>query len=119
MEPTPRRSSARLWISTESGSRRKPTRFPRRRRSGTRQVKSWWCGRTVAANRIESGIKLLETPDCLEAFRIANKCMAEAGRRRLGVMQGKPPGDVKPAWRPFQLAFLLMNLKVDCRAGLR
>jgi len=65
----------------------------------------------VAASRIESGIELLATPDCLEAFRIANKCMAEAGRRRLGVMQGKSPGEVNPKWRPFQLAFLLMNLK--------
>jgi hypothetical protein len=71
----------------------------------------------VASNRIESGIELLATPDCLEAFRIANKCMAEAGRRRLGVMQGKPPEDVKPAWRPFQLAFLLMNLKAIAEPG--
>lgn len=36
--------------------------------------------------------------------------MAEAARRRLGVMQGKRPEDVQPSWRPFQLAFLLMNL---------
>src|SRR5437899_13088517 len=36
--------------------------------------------------------------------------MAEAARRRLGVMQGKDPATVQPEWRPFQLAFLLMNL---------
>ncbi len=65
----------------------------------------------IAANRIEAGINLLSDPQRLEAFRIANLCMAEAARRRLGVMQGKPPGEVKPAWRPFQLAFLLMNLR--------
>ena len=65
----------------------------------------------VAANRIESGIELLGTPDCLEAFRVANKCMAEAARRRLGAMQNKPPEGVNPEWRPFQLAFLLMNMK--------
>ena len=46
----------------------------------------------VAADRIEAGIELLAIAECLEAFRIANKCMAEAARRRLGVMQGKPVG---------------------------
>ena len=33
-----------------------------------------------------------------------------AARQRLGVMQGKPPESITPEWRPFQLAFLLMNL---------
>ncbi len=36
--------------------------------------------------------------------------MAVAARRRLGVIQGKDPDTIQPAWRPFQLAFLLMNL---------
>lgn len=64
----------------------------------------------VAATRIEKGIALLGDPVCLEAFRIANRAMALAARRRLGVMQGKSPESIKPQWRPFQLAFLLMNL---------
>ncbi len=64
----------------------------------------------VAADRIQRGIELLADPKCLEAFRVANKVMAESARRRLGVMQGKPAKSVQPAWRPFQLAFLLMNL---------
>ena len=65
----------------------------------------------VASNRIEDGINLLSDPRCLEAFRIANKAMALAARRRMGVMQGKPPESINPRWRPFQLAFILMNLK--------
>ena len=65
----------------------------------------------VAARRIERGIELLSNPQCLEAFRIANRVMATAARRRLGVMQGKPESAIQPKWRPFQLAFLLMNLK--------
>ncbi len=64
----------------------------------------------VAADRIQRGIDLLGDADCLEAFRLANKAMAAAARRRLGVMQGRRPEDIQPAWRPFQLAFLLMNL---------
>jgi hypothetical protein len=64
----------------------------------------------VAADRIAQGIALLDDPQCLEAFRLANKVMALAARRRLGVMQGKSPDSVTPGWRPFQLAFLLMNL---------
>lgn len=64
-----------------------------------------------AVNRIQSGIDLLSDAQCLEAFRIANKCMALAARRRQGVMIGKRPAEVKAAWRPFQLAWLLMNLR--------
>ncbi|HET9741888.1 MAG TPA: DISARM system helicase DrmA [Terriglobales bacterium] len=63
----------------------------------------------VAAQRIEDGISLLADQPCLDAFRLANKCMADAARRRL-MIQRQNPND-PPAWRPFQLAFLLMNLK--------
>lgn len=65
----------------------------------------------TVARRIAAGIKLLEDPQCLEAFRIANRAMALSARRRQGVMQGKLMSAVKPGWRPFQLAFILMNLK--------
>jgi hypothetical protein len=64
-----------------------------------------------AAKRIEGGIQTLADSECLYAFCLANKCMADAARRRQGVMQGKPMNEVKTEWRPFQLAFLLMNLK--------
>ena len=64
----------------------------------------------VAADRIAQGIALLENPRCLDAFRLANQVMAVAARRRFGAMKNKPPESVMPEWRPFQLAFLLMNL---------
>jgi hypothetical protein len=64
-----------------------------------------------AAKRIQAGIDLLADPECLDAFRIANKCMADAARQRQGVMVQKNPAEVNPTWRPFQLAFILMNLK--------
>lgn len=66
----------------------------------------------VAADRIQRGIRLLgEDPQVLEAFRIANRAMAMAARRRFGTMEGRDPSEITPRWRPFQLAFLLMNLK--------
>lgn len=65
-----------------------------------------------AANRVEAGIALLQDSQVLEAFRIANKVMALAARRRFGAMRGQDPAAIEaPTWRPFQLAFILMNLK--------
>ena len=65
----------------------------------------------TAAKRIEDGIKVLDDKDALFAFRMANRVMAKAARRRFGPMQGKDEAAVDaPTWRPFQLAFLLMNL---------
>jgi hypothetical protein len=65
----------------------------------------------TAANRIEAGIKALSDPTVLKAFTLANRVMAKAARRRFGPIQGKAEGAVEePAWRPFQLAFILMNL---------
>ena len=64
------------------------------------------------ADRIQAGIDLLAEADVLEAFRIANRAMAAAARRRRALEEGKRPGGVAaPAWRPFQLAYLLMNLQ--------
>jgi hypothetical protein len=57
----------------------------------------------VAAARIERGIATLFTdPDALDAFRVANRAVAAALRKRLGIRA--------PKWRAFQLAFLLLNL---------
>jgi hypothetical protein len=58
---------------------------------------------SIAADRIEQGIALLaRDADALDAFRVANRAVARALRKRLGIKI--------PRWRAFQLAFLLLNL---------
>ena len=57
----------------------------------------------IAADRIERGIAVLaRNADALDAFRVANRAVARALRRRLRTET--------PGWRPFQLAFILVNL---------
>ncbi|ANH71711.1 putative dNA helicase [Ralstonia insidiosa] len=73
-----------------------------------------------AQQRIEAGIKLLETDTAaLRSFRFANQAMWQqrihalySERRRAGSKQTPDELDVPEnrSWRPFQLAFVLLNL---------
>lgn len=57
----------------------------------------------IAADRIERGIGILANDaDALDAFRVANRAVARALRKRLAIET--------PGWRAFQLAFILLNL---------
>lgn len=61
-----------------------------------------------ACKRIRKGIDLLKSDqDALHAFRLANKAMADAARKRSPALYETEV----PAWRLFQLAFLLVNLE--------
>ena len=101
----------REWIKEQAATA--PTSPPHRKETSDELLKRGG----FAADRIEAGIALLEQPDCLEAFRLANKAMAAQGRRRLALQQNKKPEEIKPEWRVFQLAFLLMNLKGIAEPG--
>lgn len=66
----------------------------------------------IAAKRIEAGITALADPQVLDAFCIANRSMARAARQREAIQrQCQPQAVAEPTWRPFQLAFILMNLR--------
>jgi hypothetical protein len=57
----------------------------------------------LAADRIGRGIGvLIHDADALDAFRMANRAVSRALRKRLEIGT--------PRWRPFQLAFILLNL---------
>ncbi len=91
-------SAYRAWIEQQ---RTIAAGLPERRR-GT-AVELLRLGQ-IAAERIERGIGWLATDvGALDAFRVANRAVARALRRRL-------PEVTDPAWRPFQLAFILLNL---------
>jgi hypothetical protein len=94
------------WIEAQKS--KIPTELKRRAETATLLLNQ----ARVAKNRIQAGIDLLTDDKALAAFKLANKVMAVAARRRFGTMKGRDPASVEsPAWRPFQLAFILMNLK--------
>lgn len=64
-----------------------------------------------ACDRIARGLALLEDPDIFEAFKIANRVISVSRRQQL-IQEGNPADKIKPPqWRPFQLAFILLNLE--------
>jgi Helicase conserved C-terminal domain len=66
----------------------------------------------LAALRMSAGMDLLQRPDCLEAFRLANRAMARQARQREAQRRQCAPHAVPPpAWRAFQLGFVLLNLR--------
>src|SRR6266404_2008589 len=64
-----------------------------------------------ARDRITAGIELLRTDQYARlAFRAMNEAVARAARQRDAGLGGDPSAQRKPTWRPFQLAFILLNL---------
>ena len=98
----------RKWINTQGQKANSDDLSGRRQEVAEGLIQ----GAERVAQRIQAGIDLLATPDVLEAFCIANRAMAAAARRRRFIERGEAPTKVPPpAWRPFQLAYILMNLR--------
>lgn len=66
----------------------------------------------AARARIVDGIELLQRDAraCM-AFEAMNEAVARAARRREAGRGGDPAAEKAPTWRPFQLAFILLNLR--------
>ncbi len=92
------------WINAE---RTKLSGLPtRRRETGERLVAEMEAARA----RIIAGIDILATnTKARTAFRFMNKAVALAARRRVAGASGDPNALDEPQWRPFQLAFILLN----------
>jgi hypothetical protein len=93
------------WIETE---RKKIKALATRRRETAEQLVAEM---ELARKRIAEGIDLLSRNErARTAFRFMNLAVAKAARRRIAGATGDPATLPPPTWRPFQLAFILLNI---------
>lgn len=100
----------RAWIAgQEQTTKDDPTLESTQRETAKELIKK----ARLAADRMSAGVALLKTQsDCLEAFRAANRAMARQARQREAQRRLCSPEEAPvPAWRAFQLGFLLLNLR--------
>jgi hypothetical protein len=94
-----------LWIDAE---RQKLGTLARRRRESAEQLIA---DMESAKARVAAGIDILtQDAKARRAFRFMNLAVARAARRRNAGPKGDPQALDEPQWRPFQLAFILLNL---------
>ena len=97
----------RTWIEAQSEQAHEEVKAVSRRLQTALELKK---RALEAATRIERGIRSLEDPHALDAFRTANRVMAAYVHRRK-MNEGAKADAIVPTWYPFQIAFILLNLE--------
>lgn len=96
------------WIAAQGPLADQFAHLPRRHQMAKELIKA----QADTKRRMEAGIDLLLTNDMARmAFVAMNEAVEAAGRRRFAAERGAPLDQIGPLkWRPFQLAFILVNL---------